>query len=99
VVRRRLVTGLPEAPAKTATGLGSVLRVLNTAGLSPEHARPEVGSCASTCTAPRCFSNSSAASFAPAVRDWRSSMAGYMLPALEPEQDRLLAQTSVGELL
>lgn len=88
-----------EALVKTAVSLGTVRQVVNTAGLSPVQATPEAilrVDLYGTALFLEQFGAVVAAGGAGLVI---SSMAGYMLPALPPDQDRLLADTLVDDLL
>ncbi|MFZ0717979.1 SDR family oxidoreductase [Mycobacterium sp.] len=88
-----------EALIKTATGLGNVVQVVNTAGLSPVQATAEAilrVDLYGTALFLEQFGTIIEPGGAGLVI---SSMAGYMLPRLDPEHDRLLAQTPTEDLL
>ena len=95
VASRESVRSLAEA----AAGLGTVMQVVNTAGLSPNMASPEeilrVDLYGSAVVFEE-FEHVIAPGGAALVI---SSMAGHMLPALPPEQDHALAFTPAEELL
>ncbi len=85
--------------AQTAAGLGSVVQVVDTAGLSPVQASAEAilaVDLVGTAIFLEEFGRVIAWGGAGLVI---SSMAGYMLPALDPEQDHALAWTPADELL
>jgi NAD(P)-dependent dehydrogenase (short-subunit alcohol dehydrogenase family) len=84
---------------KAAAGLGSVVQVVDTAGLSPVQARPSAilaVDLLGTALVLEGFGRVIAPGGAGVVI---SSMAGYMLPLLPPEQDEALARTPADELL
>jgi NAD(P)-dependent dehydrogenase (short-subunit alcohol dehydrogenase family) len=85
--------------AQTAARLGSIVQVVNTAGLSPVQAAP-AAILAVDLVGTALFLEE----FGAVIADGGaglviSSMAGYMLPALEPTQDQALAHTPADELL
>lgn len=88
-----------RALADTAAALGTVVQLVNTAGLSPNMAPPErvlevdlYGSAVVFEEFERVIAPGGAGLII-------SSMAGHMLPALSPEQDHALAFTPADELL
>jgi NAD(P)-dependent dehydrogenase (short-subunit alcohol dehydrogenase family) len=88
-----------RALADTAAALGSVTQVVNTAGLSPNMAAPDrilAVDLYGTAVVFEAFGRVIAPGGAGLVI---SSMAGHMLPALPPEQDRALANTPADALL
>lgn len=88
-----------EALASLAAGLGSVVRVVHAAGVSPSQATPEVilrVDLYGTALVLEVFGAVIAAGGSGVVI---SSMSGHRLPALTAEQDRALAVTPVEELL
>ena len=88
-----------RALADTAVGLGDVVQVVNTAGLSPNMAPPDrilAVDLYGTAVVFEAFGRVIAPGGAALVI---SSMAGYMLPALPPEHDQALANTPADELL
>jgi meso-butanediol dehydrogenase / (S,S)-butanediol dehydrogenase / diacetyl reductase len=85
--------------AKAAAGLGSVVQVAHTAGLSPVQAPPAATLAVDllgTALVLEEFGHVIASGGAGVVI---SSMAGYMQPPLEPAQEQALAHTSADELL
>jgi NAD(P)-dependent dehydrogenase (short-subunit alcohol dehydrogenase family) len=88
-----------RALAQAAAGLGRVVQVVNTAGLSPVQAPPAAilaVDLVGTALVLEEFGQVIASGGAGLMI---SSMAGYMLPALDPAQDRALAHTPTDELL
>jgi NAD(P)-dependent dehydrogenase (short-subunit alcohol dehydrogenase family) len=88
-----------RALADAAAALGNVTQVVNTAGLSPNMAAPDrilAVDLYGTAVVFEEFGRVIARGGAGLVI---SSMAGYMLPALPPEQDQALADTPADELL
>lgn len=102
VTTRRVDVSSPESVtslAQTAAGLGSVLQVVNTAGLSPVQASPQAilaVDLLGTALVLEAFGTVIAVGGSGVMI---SSMAGYMLPALDPAQDHALAFTPTDELL
>jgi NAD(P)-dependent dehydrogenase (short-subunit alcohol dehydrogenase family) len=95
VSSRDSVRSLAQAAAK----LGNVTQVVNTAGLSPVQASPEA-ILAVDLVGTAIFLDEFAALIAEGGSGLViSSMAGYMLPALMPDEDNALAQTPTDELL
>ena len=85
--------------AQAAVELGSVVQVVDTAGLSPVQASPEA-ILAVDLVGTAIFLEEFGRIIAPGGSGLViSSMAGYMMPPLLPEQDRALAQTPTDELL
>ena len=88
-----------RALALAATELGAVAQVVDTAGVSPVQATPEAilaVDLVGTAIVHEEFGRVIALGGAGLVI---SSMAGYMLPALDPADDHALAQTPASELL
>jgi NAD(P)-dependent dehydrogenase (short-subunit alcohol dehydrogenase family) len=88
-----------EALVRNATALGSVLQLVNTAGLSPNMAPPDrvlAVDLYGSALVFEAFGNVIAAGGAGLVI---SSMAGHMMPPLTPEQNRALAFTPADALL
>ena len=85
--------------AQFAATLGGVVRVVDTAGLSPVQASPEA-ILAVDLVGTAIFLDEFATVIARGGSGLViSSMAGYMMPALHPHQDHALAQTPTDELL
>ncbi len=85
--------------AATAAELGDVTQVVNTAGLSPVQASAEA-ILAVDLVGTALFLDEFGAVITPGGAGIViSSMAGHMMPALEPSQDQALAQTPTDELL
>ena len=85
--------------AQAAVELGSVVQVVDTAGLSPVQASPEA-ILAVDLVGTAIFLEEFGRIIAPGGSGLViSSMAGYMMPPLLPEQDRALAQTPTDQLL
>lgn len=85
--------------AQFAATLGSVVQVVATAGLSPVQASPEA-ILAVDLVGTAIFLDEFATVIARGGSGLViSSMAGYMMPALHPDQDHALAQTPTDELL
>lgn len=85
--------------AKAAAGLGSVVQVAHTAGLSPVQAPPAAilaVDLLGTALVVEEFGHVIAPSGAGVVI---SSMAGYMQPPLEPAQEQALAHTPADQLV
>lgn len=85
--------------ANAAAGMGSVVQIVNTAGLSPNMAPPErvlAVDLLGVALVLEEFGRVVAVGGAGVVI---SSMAGYMPPPLPPEQDEALARTPADELL
>jgi NAD(P)-dependent dehydrogenase (short-subunit alcohol dehydrogenase family) len=88
-----------HALAQAAAALGDLVQVVDTAGLSPVQASPAAilaVDLVGVALVLEEFGQIIAPGGAGLVI---SSMAGYMLPALDPEAEHALAQTSVDELL
>jgi NAD(P)-dependent dehydrogenase (short-subunit alcohol dehydrogenase family) len=88
-----------RALAAKAAGLGAVLQVINTAGLSPNMAPVQRLLEVDLYGAAVVFEEFDAVIAAGGAGLIIASMAGHMMPALPPEQDLALAQTPADELL
>jgi NAD(P)-dependent dehydrogenase (short-subunit alcohol dehydrogenase family) len=87
-----------DALAKAAADLGDIVNVVHTAGLSPVQASPEAiltVDLVGVAVVLEVFGQVVASGGAGVVI---SSMAGHMIPALDPEADRALAFTPADEL-
>lgn len=85
--------------ADTAVALGSVVQVINTAGVSPNMAPPERVLAVDLYGSAVVFEEFERVIAAGGAGLIISSMAGHMMPALTPEQDRALAFTPADKLL
>ncbi len=85
--------------ADAATDLGRVIQVINTAGLSPNMATPERVLAIDLYGSAVVFEEFERVIAPGGAGLIISSMAGYMLPALPPEQDHALAFTPADDLL
>jgi len=88
-----------EALVAKAASLGSVLQVVNTAGLSPNMAPPEKVLAVDLYGSALVFEAFGAVIARGGAGVIISSMAGHMLPPLTPEQKQALAFTPADELL
>jgi NAD(P)-dependent dehydrogenase (short-subunit alcohol dehydrogenase family) len=91
--------GSVRALADAAAALGSVVQVVNTAGLSPNMAPPEQVLKVDLYGTALVFEEFERVIAPGGAGLVISSMAGHMLPAPPPEQDRALAFTPTDELL
>ena len=102
VTARRVDVSLREsvrALAQAAAGLGRVVQVVNTAGLSPVQAPPTAILAVDLLGTALVLEEFSQVIAAGGAGVMISSMAGYMLPPLDPAQEHALAHTPSDELL
>jgi NAD(P)-dependent dehydrogenase (short-subunit alcohol dehydrogenase family) len=88
-----------HALADKAAQLGPVVQVVNTAGLSPVQASPEAILAVDLVGTALFLEEFGAVVAEGGAGIVISSMAGHMMPALEPSQDELLSNTPTDELL
>ncbi|HEX7761864.1 MAG TPA: SDR family oxidoreductase [Caulobacteraceae bacterium] len=88
-----------EALARKASSLGSVMQVVNTAGLSPNMAPPERVLAVDLYGSALVFEAFGAVIAEGGAGLIISSMAGHMLPPLTPDQNQALAFTPADQLL